>query len=97
MKGPVGAAAAGAGAAACAKTRRGVAAAAARPVAANIRWRRDMDDIDFSLPVDELGLVRVELNTVGPLRHELRKWAAPGFVFQTITNLRRNRTGTAAL
>jgi len=27
---------------------------AAIPVAANINWRRDMDDIDFSLPVGEL-------------------------------------------
>jgi len=33
---------------------RGAAATAAMPVAANIRWRRDMDDIDFSLPVGEL-------------------------------------------
>jgi hypothetical protein len=27
---------------------------AAMPVAANISWRRDMDDIEFSLPVVEL-------------------------------------------
>src|SRR5438132_3924310 len=77
MKGPV--AAAGAGAAACAKTRRGAAATAAIPVAANIKWRRDMDDIDFSLPVSELN--ECVDGRRGPLRGKLRAAVGSGFVF----------------
>jgi len=65
------------------------------PVAVNIKWRRDMNDIDFSLSVDELS--ECVDGRRRPLRGKLRATVGSGFVIFVFVRQRRNHKDIAVL